>query len=424
MTARRGSTLALLTTASLAQTVGSALSAVLASSLLGPHDRGLMVIGITSATLAGLVAGMGTGSSLRSRLPRVTAPAARERLLATYTWWSVLAALGAGAVAAALCLGCAPFIDAGLSAPRFLVAAVVVAVGYAALTQMPDAWYAAGGFRAGGSWAAVMAGGGLLGVVLGALVDRSADVLLLGQGLGMVLAAAGQSIHLGRVGLVSLRAPVLPELTYLLRSGTKALGLTVGLTLALRADRYLLGAAAGAAAVGIYSLAATLSETIRMVPAALGQLVSREVALGRGHVRLRRDVPLAVAAAAGIGLLVAAGGWLFITPVFGAGFSPARPLLLILLLAEILFAPYAVASRGILGGGWMGTAGSIGLLGGIGAIALYGVAVPLWGMYGTAAASALCYAGLSLATCLLLRRHLTSLPLPQADPDRRTAARV
>ncbi|MGW4462102.1 lipopolysaccharide biosynthesis protein [Micromonospora sp. NPDC004704] len=403
---RRRSPVAFLTGSSLAQSASYALSAVLASTLLGPHQRGLMVLGITTGSIAGLLSGLGTGSALRSRLPAVTGTPAAQRLLASYTWWSVVSAVTGGGLAVLLSILSGPLIDPGLAEPPFLVAVLVITIGYVALTQFPDVWYAAGRFRAGSAWAAAVAAGGLVGVLLGALLDRSAWILLLAQGLGMVTVAVVQCARLRMVGLVPLDSPDRREMIDMLRHGFRALGLTMGLALALRADRYVLGAVAGAATVGIYSVAATLSEGPRVVPAALGQLVNREVALGGGLSRVARARRTALLAAALIGLVVAVGGWFLIVPVFGEAFADARPLLLVLLVAEVAFAPFAVASRALLGGGWMTTAGLLGAAGSVVALILFALAIPLWGAYGAAIACILTYAGLSVASWRLLRRRL------------------
>ncbi|MFK3980860.1 lipopolysaccharide biosynthesis protein [Micromonospora sp. NPDC050397] len=405
--------MAFLTGSSLAQSASYALSAVLASTLLGPHQRGLMVLGITTGSIAGLLSGLGTGSALRSRLPGVAGTPAGVRLLSSYTWWSVVSVVAGGGLAVLLSVLSAPLIDPGLGEPSFLFAVLVVTTGYVALTQFPDVWYAAGRFRAGSGWAAVVAFGGLVGILIGARLDRSASSLLLAQGLGMVALAVVQGVRLHAVGLVPFHSPGGRELTELLRHGCRALGLTMGLALALRADRYVLGAVAGAATVGIYSVAATLSEGPRVVPAALGQIVNREVALGCGVPRVIRARRTALLAAIAMSLLVAVGGWFLIVPVFGAEFADARPLLLVLLLAEIAFAPFAVASRGLLGGGWMTTAGLLGAGGSVAALILFAIAIPLWGGYGAAIACVLTYAGLSVVSWRLLRPRLIGNTAPR-----------
>ncbi|MFI6759949.1 lipopolysaccharide biosynthesis protein [Micromonospora sp. NPDC050417] len=415
--ARRRSPVAFLTGSSLAQSASYAVSAVLASTLLGPHQRGLMVLGVTTGSIAGLLTGLGTGSALRSRLPAVSGTPTGARLLASYTWWSIVSVAAGGGLAVLLSVLSAPLIDTGLSEPPFLLAVLVVTTGYVALTQFPDVWYAAGRFRAGSGWAALVAAGGLVGVLIGATLDRSAWALLLAQGTGMVAIAALQAARLHVVGLVPLAAPGRRELAELLRHGCRALGLTMGLALALRADRYVLGAVAGAATVGIYSVAATLSEGPRVVPAALGQIVNREVALGAGVARVVRTRRTALLAAAAASLLVGVGGWFLIIPIFGTEFADARPLLLVLLLAEIAFAPFAVASRGLLGGGWMTTAGLLGAAGSVVALILFAITIPLWGGYGAAIACVLTYAGLSVASWRLLRPRLVG----NVAPGRRKA---
>ncbi|RKR91326.1 O-antigen/teichoic acid export membrane protein [Micromonospora pisi] len=411
--ARRRSPVAFLTGSSLAQSASYGLSALLASALLGPHQRGLMLLGITTGSIAGLLAGLGTGSALRSRLPAVSGTATGARLLASYTWWSMLSVVTGGGLAILLSRLAAPLVDTGLGEPPFLAAVLVVTTGYVALTQLPDVWCATGRSRAGSVWAALVAAGGLVGVLIGATLDRSAWALLLAQGTGMVAIAALQAARLRVVGLVPLASPAGRELAELLRHGCRALGLTMGLALALRADRYVLGAVAGAATVGIYSVAATLSEGPRVVPAALGWIVNRDVALGAGVSRVVRTRRTALLAAAAVSLLVGVGGWFLIIPIFGTEFADARPLLLVLLLAEITFAPFAVASQGLLGGGWTTTAGLLGAAGGVMALVLFATAIPLWGGYGTAIAYVLTYAGLSVVSWRLLRPRLVGNIAPR-----------
>ncbi|GAA2704219.1 lipopolysaccharide biosynthesis protein [Micromonospora olivasterospora] len=416
-----------MTGASLAQAGNLALAAVVASRLLGPHDRGLMVLGATSGSIAALVAGLGTSHALRARLPALDDESGRTRLLATYTWVSALAAGLASALAMLACWVCASTIDRGLATPRFLLAALVATLGQTALVQFPDTWYAAGRFTAGSSWAAAVAAGGTVGLVLPALVlTPTAWGLLLGQGAGMTAVAVAQAFHLRAARLLLLGVPDRREAAWLLRSGIQSLGLTMGLALALRADRFILGGVAGAAMVGVYSTAATLSEAPRVIPAAIGQTTYRKVTLGFGAAEVERAQRYAVLASAGTGLAVAVTGWLLITPVFGASFAEARPLLLVLLLAELLFAPFAVASRALLGGGWMGSAGLVGAAGAVAALLLFGSAAWQWGAYGAAWASVLLYGGLSTASTIVLRRRLRSraaarpagVPRPQQGLER------
>ncbi|MGW0436813.1 lipopolysaccharide biosynthesis protein [Micromonospora sp. NPDC003197] len=417
MTLGRRWTVALLTSSGAIQAGTNALAALLASSLLGPHGRGLMVLGTTMASIAALLAGMGTGPALRACLPTATR-VRRRRLLATFSQWSMLAVLVAAGLAAIGSILSARVIDSELAEPRYLGALAVVTAGYVALAQLPDLWYAAGRFRAGSSWAAAVAAGGLVGVLGGAVTARSAWVLLLAQGLGMLVVAATQTVHLFVVKLLSAQTADRAELSKLLRSGGWALGLTTGLAVTLAADRYALGAFAGPATVGVYSVASSLSGTPRLIPTALGQLLNREVASGGGRTVALRARRFAVWSAIVLGLGVAAGGWLLIVPVFGDGFADARPLLLVLLMAEVAFAPFAVASRGLLGGGWMRTAAGLGVGAGVAAAAVFAVGVLFWGAYGAAFASIGLYGGMSLVSWTLLRRRMA---LAERTADRTPA---
>ncbi|MET7668606.1 lipopolysaccharide biosynthesis protein [Micromonospora luteifusca] len=412
-------TLTAMAGASLTQAGSLAVGGILASRLLGPHDRGLMVLGATSGSIAALVAALGTSHALRARLPRLEDEAARRKLIASYTWLTVAAVILGGALATVACQVCGLTIDEGMSEPAFLLAVLLVTTGQTAMVQFPDTWFAAGRFRTGSTWAAAVAAGGTVGIVLAALLpNRTAWVLLVGQALGMMTLAVAQAVHLRSARLLWLTKPDRWEMTQLLRSGVQSLSLTIGLALALRADRYILGGAAGADVVGVYSTAATLSEAPRFVPAAMGQMTYRKVTLGCERAEVDRAALYAFLASLVTALPVAVAGWFLIVPVFGSAFGDAKPLLLVLLLGELLFAPFAVASRGLLGGGWMGHAGLIGASGTVGALLLYSATTPVWGAAGAAWSSALLYSCLSLTSMIVLRRRLArrrrQIPLPAA----------
>ena len=382
-------------------------AALVATRLLGPHDRGLMVLGASFAAVAALLAGMGTGSALRSSLP---ASGARERptLTAAFAWWMVLSAVAAGALAVLLSALSAGVIDSGLADPFFLVALFANAAALVALTQLPDLWYAAGRFRLGSGWAAAVAGANLLGLSAGAAIGDSAAVLLLAQALAMAAAGAVQTAHLHRIGLLALRFPSWRRLLELPRRGMPALGLTLGLVVALRLDRYVLGAVAGPAQVAVYSLAITLSSVPALLAVAVGQLALQEVATGGGRAGVRQAVYRAVCWAAVASVPVGVGGWLFVVPVFGPEFAPARPLLAGLLVAGALIAPFEVLSRALVGGGWIGSAGLLGGAGCVLAVLLYTTLIPRFGAAGAVVACWLLYAGLSIGAWQVWNRRIAA----------------
>ncbi|TNC21874.1 lipopolysaccharide biosynthesis protein [Amycolatopsis alkalitolerans] len=397
---------AMLSGASALQAAANAVTGLLATRALGSDERGLMVLGVTIGSICGLAGGLGSGAAFRARLPAARTPGARRRLVTTFTWCSLGGLVLAAAAAAAASTASARWIDPALGSPGFLIATTGFAVGQVLLTQVPDAWFADGRFRRGGLAAAAVSAGGLAGVLVALATSRSAALVLGAQAAGMALTGLAEVAALRRAGLAALARPEPARIRALLRQGTPALGLTAGLVVALRADRYFLGIAAGTAAVGIYSLAATLSETARLLPAAAGQVYLRDASTGLGARRLRSATGFALAAALAAGLAVVAAAWLLIVPVFGAEFAPARPLVVVLVFAEICLAPYSVASRGLLGGGWTTAAGVLGVAGSGAALAVYPVSANWAGALGVAAGSVLVYAGLSAASGTALRRRM------------------
>ena len=398
--------LAGLSVASALQAAANAVAGLLATRALGPQERGLMVLGLTIGSVFGLIGGFGSGAAFRARLPAAPGVTGRRSLVSAFTWCSIGGAAVAVAASVATTVVSATWIDPSLRTPAMLVATAAFTVGQVLLTQVPDAWFADGRFRRGGLSAAGLSAGGLAGVVLGLVFADTAATVLQAQAAGMVLAGVLEVAALRRVGLVRVDTPAPGLMPALLRQGAPALGLTVGLAMTLRADRYVLGMTSGAAAVGVYSLAATLAEVARLLPAAVGQLYLRHTSTGSGAARFRSAISLAVIAAAAAGGIVAVAAWLLIEPVFGPEFRPARELLLVLALAEICLAPYSVASRGLLGGGWTGVAGTLGVTSSLGALVVYLASAEWAGVYGLAAGSVLVYLGLSIATAGLLRRRL------------------
>ncbi|MFY1636941.1 lipopolysaccharide biosynthesis protein [Solwaraspora sp. WMMB335] len=406
MLGRRRFAVAFLTGSSAVQMGANMLAALLASSVLGPHGRGLMVLGVATAGIVPLLAGMGTGPQLRSRFPAVAGGTGQRSVIASYTWWSAAALVLAAGLAVLVSALSAPLIDPALADPRYLLALAVVTCGYVAHTQLPDIWYAAGLFRCGSAWAMATTGGGAVGLLTAVLIAPDVWTLLLGQGTGMLVAAGAQAVHLRAAGLLCLARPARRELRDLLRRGGRALGLTMGLALALRLDRYALGSIAGPAAVGIYSVASTLGQVPRLIPNAIGQIVNRDAAANTDTFRPARATALTAVAVVAAGTVVAATGWLVIVPLLGGEFAGAKPLMLVLLAAEIAYVPYAVASRALLGAGWMGTAGAFGLIWSAAAVGLFAGAVALWGSFGAALACVTLYAGISASSWLLLSRRL------------------
>jgi O-antigen/teichoic acid export membrane protein len=410
----RTAAVALLTGASAMSAMANSGAAVIATIVLRPEERGAMVLVSSIGALVALVGPLGTGTALRSQLPRTDDEKNRNSLLASYFWVTVGAAAVGAAVATVAVRLSAPAIDRSLADVRLLMAVAISTLAQMLLLQSNELMFAVGDFKHGAGWNLASVIAGLAGLLIAVGISAEAWLLLLLQGTGLLAASLARGVGLRRRGLIRTAVPLWRMQLALFRQGVQSLGLNIGLALAQRADRYILGVVAGTAAVGIYSLAATLSGVASLVPLAIGQLSMRDAATRSLPTWPGGQVRAAVASAALTSVAVAVGGWLLVVPIFGQDFAPARHLIIPLLFAEICLAPYWVAARALVGGGWSRTAAMIGAANAAGAITLYGTAIPIWGMGGAAAACSVLYGGVSLLTMVLLSRRLRAhaAPLP------------
>lgn len=405
---------------SVTQTACNALIALIGTISLGAAGRGVMVVGITLGSFMAFAGGLGTGPAMRSRYPATSGPD-RARLVSAYSWWTATGALVAPLVTAAAAAASAPFIDPTLATPSFLVAVGVYTATQLVVNQFVEAWYAEGRYAFAMGSAAAMAAVSLAAVLVSLKIARTPAGLLLAQGLGTTVVCVFVGLRQRAAGLIRFHRPTRADTASLLRVGCPALGVNAGLAIVLRADRYLLGVFSGPAAVGIYSLAASLSEIPRVVPTASGQVLMREVSLGRGAGAAPRLLRTAFLVTTVSGVVIGCAGWVLIPRVFGTEFVAARGLLLILLVAEMSFAPYAIASRGLLGGAWTVAAGSVGMGGAAFGVACYALTIGVGGARGAAVGSILVYGGLSAASWALLRRRLRPRPADAEPPVAATA---
>jgi O-antigen/teichoic acid export membrane protein len=406
--------------ASLIQSGGAAAAGLWATIVLGAGARGVMVIAVTTASTVSLIAGLGTSAAYRALLP-TAGPDERRSLSVAYGSVSLLSALGAGVVSIGILLLTSLGISDDLAEPTLLAAATASAFLQCLAVQANEGWWADGRFTRGSMLAATGALLGFLGVVVAGLVRESPAAMLAGQvaGEGSVAVISVLLLHRERLFLVGRGAAA--DIRRLVRVGWPTLGGSVGAIVTFRADRYLIGIFVGPAAITVYSLAATLSEVGRTVPHQLGQVLIRRIATRDPTVVLRRTVVQAIVATALTGAVIGVIGWLAIPVVFDAELHDARTYLLLLLGAEVLFAPFFIAGRGLVGGGWTSAAGAIGAVGCVFAVACYLALVPPFGLLGACLASAGAYLALSVATVLALRDRLRDREpigdtLGRADP--------
>lgn len=187
--------------------------------------------------------------------------------------------------------------------------------------------------------------------------------------------------------------------------GVPAIGLSLGQAAVLRLDRVLIGLFLSASAVGVYSVAATATDIVSLVPTALSQILFQRIAsksIDSSTLNRARRVALVfgVATALVIYLLAPLGVDLLVGPRFAGAVTPLRILLVgALFLSSYQIDAYALAARGKI---WL--AGSATLLGFAVIFAADLLLIPTNGIVGAAWASVIAYGVMATLMRLLVRR--------------------
>lgn len=383
---------------------------VISAHMLGPRDRGALALLITTVGLSGFLAGLGSSVALRVDLlrdPRVQ--------LRAYAELSVLlAGLQAVLVAAAiLALGFAGLVRR--NSILLTLTGVLLGLACFAAQQVLDALNAIG-------WSS---GAALLNS-LGSLATMVVLLVVWRSNLGLVaamaayaagfsvVALAGWLLHGSHAVGVPAPDPVLRDRRVLVRRGVPLLGLNLGQAIAFRVDHYFVGAFAGVAATGIYSVAAAHVAPSQVASNSIGQVAFREAA--RANLSNQKLTAM-VLAAMGLAIACAAGLWVvapwFIPAVFGPAFVTSVPLIRVLMVGQIVLAPYLVLSRAFTGRGSALISSGSGLVLFVLLSLSLAVLTPRYGAVGAAWASVLAFAGCSLILALLLK---TKIGQPQPAP--------
>jgi O-antigen/teichoic acid export membrane protein len=190
----------------------------------------------------------------------------------------------------------------------------------------------------------------------------------------------------------------------LARVGVKATTVTLGVQGIYRVDRYFVGALRNAAAVGIYSVAASAAEFVRLIPYSANQLMYYRQTTGlASHKEVAR-----FRAATLVATLLASGAAAWLAPtlivhVIGSDYAGAVTPLRILLIPEVFIASFLTDSTTLLARVAVvraSVATGIGL-----AITLVAdvLLISRHGIVGAAWASVVGYAALAVCTRMALR---------------------
>lgn len=379
----------------LGQGGASLLLVVVTARLLSPQERGAFVLLALVCVLSAYVLAVGLPGAVLKEAAQ--APDAIPRLLGAAT----LVSVGVAIVGGGLGIGLQVALDLPLWAAPFPFLA-----SFATCWLIFASWLAFGVQRylIGGLIRAIPTASAALGIALCAVLRpvsaaTAYAIWVVAHLLVMVVCWRGFKRRYG------VARPRGVDLARWSRFGLSFFGIQLTQLLTLRADQFLLGALASVAAVGTYSLAASLSEAVALCATAAGIVVFADAARGvADRARFLQQLSLLV----GIGSIAAVGlgatASFFLARVFGPQYEPAIPMLQILLLGTPgLLVTRLVVSRlcGIDRPGAGTAAAAIGMAV---TIALDLLLIPRFGGTGAAAASAVGYTTGAAAALLLLLR--------------------
>jgi O-antigen/teichoic acid export membrane protein len=194
----------------------------------------------------------------------------------------------------------------------------------------------------------------------------------------------------------------------MLREGTPLFLSALASVIYMRTDQIMLGQLASAETLGHYSVAVRLSECVFFVPmvahAAFYAGLVRTNAANPGGLRaeLQHYYDIISLSMIGLAVVVAAAATVVLTPLLGADYAPAIPMIWIL-AASLPFAGLGVARSAMLTiRGWLWTAPLTTMLGATINIGLNFLLIPRWGGIGAACATVFSYWLAAHGSCFLL----------------------
>jgi O-antigen/teichoic acid export membrane protein len=383
--------------------ISAAAIIVVTARALGPTGRGVLVLLFTLATITYLACTLGVNTAARVHLVAKDSPVASGDYVGLVLALTVMQTLVCAGVGAVLL----PVVSVHLSAVQELPYAVL---GGTLLAQymLMDGLNAYG--RTTLATAIDAAGSAtqlLLVVVLAFGHARTVTPYILALTGGNLLQIGLSLAYLSRIGVPVRPRYRRPSWVLLLRSGAPGTALAMAQMLTFRLDRYLVGALMDPKAVGVYSVAVTLPELLRLPSVALSQTVFYRLAAGLGTVEDFRRVRmwcLAVPAALSAVAFVVAPALL--RAIFGDTYLAAVTPMRILLFAEVGVSVFYLDGFSLAGIGRLGDAAVSAVVGLVIVTLLDLVMIPAYGLAGAAWASAIGYSIMGVVALVLLGRRV------------------
>lgn len=388
--------------------VGSAAAvAILTARQLGPNDRGVFVLLLTLASFASLFGSLGLNLAARIHL----VSDANRMECSDFLGLSVLLTVAQVLLCASLGAFLLPAVEVDLSGPELLLFGLLA--GSILAPFLLNAAINAYGHttRAAGVDAAGTVVQLLLVSSLWANGQRSVDSYvgaMIGGNLVQVVLAIGA---LRRLGIPLRPAFRWPTWTPVVRTGLPGIAIDLSSTLTFRLDRYLLGVFLNPAAVGVYSVAATAPELLRLPALAMGQPIFHRIASRSARVEdfsRTRTLCLLVTGALAVVTFLAAP---FVVDVFfGDDYRGAVTPLRVLLLAEFGMTLFYIDGASLAAAfSRLGDAAAAAVSGCVVVVVADIVLIPRHGVVGAAWGSVVAYSVTGLVAHLILRRRLRAM---------------
>lgn len=389
--------------------LAASLVAILTARQLGPSGRGVLVLLFTLAPFTAVVCGLGVNLAARVHMVATTNPV----LLGEFLGLALVLCMLEAVVCAVVGLVLLPLAGVQLN---IVEVAMFGVMGSTLLFQL-TATDALNAFGFTVRAAMVEVAGFVLQVVLVvALVLSGIDRFQ--PYVGVIIVSGWFQIWVAVLSLRRQQLSVKPryhrgQWTRLVRTGWPSVPSALSQLLTFRADRYLVGVFMSPAAVGVYSVAATVPEFLRVIPMAMAQSVFYRVASGKNGARdFRRATLVSFAGTAALAAVTFLLAPVIVPMVFGPEFNAAVTPLRILLLAETGMTLFYVEGA-VLGGLGRLSDGAKAAVVGFAVVLLADVLlIPSYGLVGAAWASVVAYSVMSAVVHGLLQWRPTA-----AAPD-------
>jgi len=387
-----------------AQSALASLFALLTARLLGPNDRGVVVLITTTSSLLMLCGSLGVATSGRMLLSR------GERSYPLSRHYRLTSRLSLAHVLTSALLGLPLLVVThswrGIAVGIWLI---IYSVGVLKSYFERETLHGLQRHRTAIAidlfTAAVQALG--LGFLLIVNAVRLVPVLAVMTIAiwAQVVIAIGATRNIRRARFRGLE---LMSLTALLGISWPALVAALGQAYVVRGDRIMLGLLGDTRSVGIYGTSATIAEAIWLVPLGLSQVVFSRSANGdmRAVSKYRRlSLTASVAASAAIFFLAPD----IVRYLLGAQYAEAIPLIRFLTVAAVAMGVFLIEAAVLNGQGNLALPAKVASIGALVMLVLCVVLVPRLGAYGAAWATVASYGLLGLLARLGARRKENSL---------------